>query len=184
MRCQHRTCATINAVSGVRAGVAAAVLQTSTLGHMNLAVGLENAGMYRNQWNVCAGSAEPQEIDQSTGCVCYLNTLRREMEEEFKLPMTWSNFDGVFKQLGHYDYFFIHGTPVFIGHVPDGVRRRDIRAAMQQAMNNPHQFSPAQREMRDFEYCNIGTNRTPEGGHLPLSSFTSAIVRHLLQNGY
>lgn len=174
-----------NGVRGqpLRQGVAAAILQTSTYAHMNLAVGLETAGQYRNQWNVCAGGADGAEIDRA-GNVCYLQTLRRELGEEFKLVCNeWRQFDAIFKTAGHFDYFIVNGTPVFIGFMPSAVHRADIRRQMAAHNNNFH-ASRSLQEMQDFEYCNLGTGRSPEGRVLLRTGFTNAIIRELLAQGF
>lgn len=181
MSCGHHTCATLNATPNLYAGVAAAVLHTSVHAHPNMAVGLENAGRYANKWNVCAGGADDSEINMYTGAVCYLDALRRELREEFKLDSSWASFDAIFKRGGAYDYIIVGGTPVFIGFMPAGVHRATIRNRMQHAMANPATYPYAEREMRDIEYCNLGTRRTPEGRTLVLSSFASSIIDRLVQ---
>lgn len=192
MVCSHDTCGHLNSMTAdydglraqpLRAGVAAAILQTSFRSHMNLAVGLETAGQYRNQWNVCAGGARGIEIDR-WGNVCYLKTLQRELAEEFKLLCdTWAQFDTIFKTRGQFDYFIINGTPVFIGHMPRGVHRADIRQQMA-ADNNNRNVSHSLQEMQDFEYCNLGTRCTPEGRSLVRTGFTNAIIHSLVAQGF
>jgi 8-oxo-dGTP pyrophosphatase MutT (NUDIX family) len=73
-------------------------------------LGLERFGKYRNKFNVCAGSLEPED----EGCV--VNAAKRELREEFKL------------ELNTFDQHFCYGpgrtlrttrvgpTPVLIGY--------------------------------------------------------------------
>lgn len=180
--CLHRTCANIHkrrrkAGYYRRAGVGIVYL-TEFQGQCVIGLGYERFGQYQYTYNICAGKMEPVDND------CFLNTVIRELKEEFKISLSYAShdpnsysFDRIFKSSsGQIRYFLHNGTPIFIGLFPD--YRPYIQFQMTADISNPS-LSSSHKEMSHFEYFNCQTLLTPRGTSLPISPFANAVIKQL-----
>lgn len=83
-------------------------------GALVIMLGREVAGPYAKLYNMCAGGQE--NVDRK----CFLETLKREARQEFKLIFNnWNEMNNILKGPdSKIRYFMLNGTPIFVGVYP------------------------------------------------------------------
>lgn len=180
--CQrHKTCEMLAQNNAARSAAAALVLYYGkSINAYVLAVGKEIGGQYSGQFNLCAGKGETQDVNNK-GEFCWLETLKRELREEFKINVHFSDktFDNMFKGSDGKIRFIIHNkTPVFIGILPAGTSRKPIKQRMITDIQNPLMPSPY-KEMSDFEFIRLDNGQQIEGNNIQVSNFAEAIRKKI-----
>lgn len=111
----HSVCHALN-VEGANAKGVGCVLFKRTHSGLKVLLGKEAYGQYAGQYSLCAGEMDLEDNG------CYMNTIKRELWEEFKLRVSWRKFDEMFMlDNGDYRVFVKRGTPIFVGFVTDNV---------------------------------------------------------------
>lgn len=110
-------------------------------GKLVILLGKEKHGAYSGLYNICAGKCESE---------CVLDNAIRELEEEFKIRLTWELFDKYFKNSNGIRWFMHNGTPIFVGVFG----RHDFKyTALQQQVqqdSNNYRLPDCCREMSDL----------------------------------
>lgn len=174
--CKHDTCKTLRKMKAAEAAGVAAILHYYQK-YWVLGVGKEVGGSYKGQFNLCAGKGEP--TDYVGGKFCWLECVKREFFEEFKLNAPFQNgiFDSIFRGSNGKIRFFMQGrTPIFIA-VLSGISRKTITAQMKHDLAN----SPvaALREMSEFEWIRLDNGAQVEGKNIPVSTFAESVRKRV-----
>lgn len=180
--CQHTTCANIVKKTNGKAK-AASVAFVLNYRFPNgdkqwvIALGKEDFGKYQNQFNLCCGSLDKQDNG------CFIACAIRELREEFKINLSWKDFDkhfiapnGHIRYILHYDSHTHTYTPIFIGRF-DGYHRDPIKNMMKECKKNPNTPS-CEKEMSDFEYFFLNGQQI-QGFPCQISDFARAVARKI-----
>jgi hypothetical protein len=170
--CHHRTCASLNANNAK--GIACLLFKKYFFHDGSdqwvIGCGRERGGSYRGFHNLFAGKLESRDNG------CFLEALRREVEEESGGALNLNlgpgrSFDRIFRSKGHFEFFMMRRTPVFVGYLSDDFRSGTITSAMKTALANPA-LSHAYKELDDFAWFEMNGQPLPRvGGVGTLSSF-------------
>lgn len=185
--CQcHNTCKKLAKSNAARAAGVAAVLsyrqQNGVLTYV-MGAGLETGGTYQGQYNMCSGKGENTDTNRN-GEYCWLETVKRELKEEFKIdaPFNGGVFNFYFKNSQGRIRFFIHNrTPIFIAVLPNGTSRQPIKLQMQQDCNN-FGLSHSYKEMIDFEWVRLDNGLKIDGTQIGTSTYLDAVRRKINVN--
>jgi 8-oxo-dGTP pyrophosphatase MutT (NUDIX family) len=174
--CKHRECVDARR-RGARRGVAVAVMSRHA-GKLVCLLGLERAGRYRNQYNLCAGELEWHDYD------CYRWAAMRELSEEMKMDATHgATFDSMFRDgRGHARVFIHKHTPVYVARYPYSVPRRErINTTLALVSDDSAGTRWSHREMAKVAYFYAGNGRPLEGSARtpPVSSFAKAVLKEI-----
>lgn len=178
---KHETCKNLARQGAVHsAAVVPLLYYQKNVNQWVMGLGLENAGTYKDQYNLCAGKGE--KADDTGNGYCWLNNALRELYEEFTISVSWKNFDSYFRgSAGRIRVFIFQKTPIFIMLLPPGFSRQPIKAQMTANMRN-RQLTAAQHEMRDFEFIKVSDGQQIEGRYIPISSFADAVRKQIDPN--
>lgn len=138
----------------------------------------ERGGYYKDQYNLCAGKLEPEDHG------CYISGAIRELCQEFKISLDYSEFDLHFRTgrisggtIGKLRYKMMNGTPVFIGHFPS-VRIHPLKKKIMHALR--HSRDPAEKEMSDIDRFKLAdVDQDPN-----ISSFAKGLVKRLVSEDF
>ncbi len=170
--CNHRTCKNLRS-RGAGRGVGVVVFEMYKGATPVILLGNERGGRYHGEMNLCAGKLEPHDKG------CYIVAAMRELSEEFKINVPFSNFDNIFKNSkGRVRIIMLGKTPVLVG-VFHGISRTPLNQEISRCNSTPGPHS--QREMNFVNWINIQT-RAPIDTQLPnfkISSFAQSLISKL-----
>lgn len=143
-------------------------------GRIAVMLGKERGGDYRNQFNLCGGGMEPEDA----GCI--LNAALRELREEFKIEVNWSNFDQFFKYPfgGQFRYIIHRGTVILVGDF-QGLSRVPINQNIQ-ACNSNQSLPWKLREIEQVDWFWMDDqSQIDEKQGCVISSYASSVIRKI-----
>ena len=78
-------------------------------------LGVERFGQYAGQLNLCAGRMDPGDRG------CYISAAMRELREEFKVDVSYKDFESTFRNFSKTSirFMMVNTTPVFVGSARD-----------------------------------------------------------------
>lgn len=182
--CKHQTCINITNQGG-KGGVAVACLNYYKKNGVNkrvIVLGKEKGGTYAGKYNVCSGKFNQGET-------CFLETLARELYEEFKyttmkfdtnsnkLVVNWTDFDKILKWNNNSYWWFIHhNTPVFVANF-SGFSCTEANKIIDKHNNNRN-LNGCYKELEELDWFNISDGKNMKGNYKKnISSFAEAILK-------
>ena len=105
--CGHRTCDRLRLLGAAR-GVGVFLYNQSKA---CVLMGLERFGQYAGHLNLCGGRMDPQDRG------CYINAAIRELREEFKVSLSYDDFENTFRNFRKTSirFMMVNKTPVLVG---------------------------------------------------------------------
>lgn len=183
--CRHNFCAYIirqRQQQGFRPDCGVGVLPVVNYyrrGYMAVMLGKERAGSYQDQFNLCGGGMEPEDV----GCI--LNAALRELREEFKIEVNWGNFDEFFKDpFGGKFVFIMHrGTVILVGDF-QGLNKNPLNQKIQ-ACNSNQSLPWKLREIKQVDWFWMDDQSQIEGKQgCVISSYASSVIRQIKNKFY
>lgn len=115
--CDHKVCLD-NSTKYLNKGVGIIIFNNYTF-HASgkivssVLLGKEKRNCYKGQYNLCSGKLDHEDKN------CWIKAAIRELDEEFKIKLSMSDFEEHFKDKhGDIDYIILNRTPIFIGKFP------------------------------------------------------------------
>ena len=92
---KHAECRFLSKRKVSRSAIAAVLSSAKKGPSVFLMLGLENDGIYKDTYNMCAGKGSNEDIDD-TGSYCWIRNMLRELKEEFKIKLTYDEYKKYF----------------------------------------------------------------------------------------
>jgi len=137
----------------------------------------ERFGIYSGKYSIIGGRLNKNED-------CYIKCMLRELREEAKIKLSFTDFDKYFKDKNGKVKYILHVgkrgnkflcTPIFIGFIP-GISRTIIRKKMKEDNNN-FKLNISNKETSDIDCIRLDNMKTLDGKYLDLSSYAESVLR-------
>lgn len=140
----HKECINLAKIGMSRSAIAAIISNNND--KISLNVGLENDGDYKDTYNMCAGKGDNKDIN--TNGFCWINNLLRELEEEFKIKLSYDEYKKYFRINNRAKIILIGRSPCFVGFI--NVDLNKINNKVNEDMNDTNKPS-YYKEMRHIK---------------------------------
>lgn len=181
--CTHKTCKSIKnyraSINKHNIGGVGAIIMCNFYGSGTIAVllGKERYGQYKGQFSICSGSVDPSDNG------CYLSAIKRELQEEQKISLSWQDFDQIFMNSAHkYRIYYHHGSPIFVGR-QQGLSRKIINNKISRDNADPT-MPRCMQEISEVDYFRLVDQKQVEckPNVAPLSTFASGVLSGVHSN--
>jgi hypothetical protein len=179
MTCNHNICKKIHKqTNNSKRGGAGCLILTKKNGKWVALLGCEkHGGKNKGKLNLAAGGRNDEDDD------CYINCAIRELKEEFKINLTYSEFLNYFSDKNTKKIFYhIIGktTPVFIGVFPN-IDISQLNNSI--TYDNLHSTDPCLQEMEYVDFVDIVTKKQIDDIHpkANVSSFANTTINIALK---
>jgi len=168
--CKHQICHKVHTIrknnNRIGYGGAACIVLNNYFEQRWVALlGHERGGDYKGTYNLCAGKVDIQDNG------CYVATVIRELEEEFKIKIQESD---LCDKNGNLRVFY-KGSPIFI-LIVKGLKRNDVNQLIGNDCKNKY-LPSCMREMDKVNYFDLQSQRQIENKNDTVSTFASAVMK-------
>ena len=129
-------------------------------------LGLQRGGKRQGKFNICSGKMEQQD-----NC-CYVATVIRELNEEFKLQITEKSLQD---QNGNFRVFYHNGSPIFI-LLAIGLSRKHINLILMNDYQDPNK-PLCEKEIVKVDYFDLSSQSQIENKQSKVCDFASGVMR-------
>ncbi len=131
----------------------------------------------KNKLNLAAGGRNEEDMG------CYIKCAIRELNEEFKINLSESEFFKYFSDTnGNIQYIIMGGvTPVFIGIIPN-INLDELNKKIR--YDNMYNTDPSMQEMEFVDFVDIYTRKQITGNQpvSKISSFANTMINKLISS--